>query len=129
MLDYTELKHKGGLTPWPPLAELPFAKVLAGNPVHSGRFDLGGFGKRTMAGVWECTPGSFEYTYPGDEICTLISGRISVVDERGKTHTYGPGDTFYTRKGEVAIWTVLETVRKIFHIHDPDAAELAQLAA
>jgi len=129
MLDYTELKDKGGLVPWPTLEELPFVKVLSGNPVHSGRFDLGGFGVRTMAGVWQCTPGSFEYTYPGDEICTLIEGRISVVDEDGRTHEYGPGDTFYTRKGEVVMWTVIETVRKVFHIHDPDAEELAQQAA
>ena len=28
MLDYTELKNKGGLVPWPLLEELPFVKVL-----------------------------------------------------------------------------------------------------
>ena len=63
-------------------------KVLEGDPVHSGRFDVGGFGVRTMAGVWQCTPGKFEYTYPGDEICTLIEGHISLVCEDGKTHEY-----------------------------------------
>ncbi len=125
MLDYTELKDRGGLEPWPPMAELDFIKVLDGDPVHSGRFDVGGFGKRTMAGVWECTPGRFEYTYPGDEICTLLEGRIQLVCEDGKTHDYKAGDTFYTRKGEVATWTVIETIRKIFHIHDPDSNDLA----
>ena len=44
VLDYTELKDKGGLEPWPTMEELPFVKVLDGKPVHSGRFDLGGFG-------------------------------------------------------------------------------------
>ena len=125
MLDYTELKDKGGLEPWPSMEDLPFVKVLEGEPVHSGRFDVGGFGTRTMAGVWQCTPGRFEYTYPGDEICTLLEGKIQLVCEDGKTHNYAAGDTFYTRKGEVATWTVIETIRKIFHIHDPDAAELA----
>ncbi len=76
MLDYVTLKDEGGLEPWPPLEELPFVNVLDGNPVHEGRFDLGGFGMRTMAGVWQCTPGSFEYTYPGDEICTLLQGKV-----------------------------------------------------
>lgn len=125
MLDYTELKDKGGLEPWPPMKELDFIKVLDGDPVHSGRFDVGGFGKRTMAGVWQCTPGRFEYTYPGDEICTLLEGRIQLVCEDGKTHHYTVGDTFYMRKGEVATWTVIETIRKIFHIHDPDSNDLA----
>ena len=36
MLDYTELKDKGGLEPWPPMKELDFIKVLDGDPVHSG---------------------------------------------------------------------------------------------
>ena len=89
----------------------------------------GGFGIRTSAGVWECTPGSFEYTCPGDEICTLLTGKISLIDENGRNHDYKAGDTFYMRKGEVATWTVKETVRKIFHIHDPDAEELAHKAA
>ena len=62
MLDYVTLKDEGGLEPWPPLEELPFVNVLDGNPVHEGRFDLGGFGMRTMAGVWQCTPGKFDYT-------------------------------------------------------------------
>lgn len=125
MLDYTVLKDKGGLVPWPSLKELPFAKVVAGDPKHEGRFDLGGFGQRTMAGVWQCTPGKFEYTYPGDEICTLLAGKLRVTDHEGKVHNYKAGDTFYTRKGEFAVWEILETVRKIFFIHDPDAKQLA----
>ncbi len=125
MLDYTVLKDKGDLVPWPRLEDLPFAKVLEGKPTHAGRFDLGGFGMRTMAGVWECTPGKFQYTYPGDEICTLLAGKLRVTDENGKVHNYKAGDIFYTRKSEVAVWEILETVRKVFFIHDPDAAKLA----
>ena len=67
----------------------------------SGRFDVGGFGMRTMAGVWQCTPGKFEYTYPGDEICTLLEGEISLVDEQGKTHEYRAGDTFIRAKARL----------------------------
>ena len=125
MLDYTELKDEGGLEEWPGFDELPFAKTLEGNPIQSGRFDVGGFGTRTMAGVWACTPGSFAYTYPGDEICTLLEGRIRLVAEGGEAHEYVAGDTFYNSKGEVWNWTVIEPVRKIFHIHDPDSDELA----
>ena len=125
MLDYTSLKDKGGLEPWPPMENLPFINDIKGNPLHSGRFDVGGFGMRTMVGVWECTPGSFEYTYPGDEICTLLAGRIRLTDEDGGSHEYTAGDTFYTRKGEVARWEVVETIRKIFFIHDPDSEQLA----
>ena len=125
MLDYTELKDKGGLEEWPAMSDLPFIKVLEGDPKHYGRFDLGGFTTRTSAGVWECTEGRFEYTYPGDEIATVLSGLIRLVDENGTAHEYGPGDTFYTSKGETVTWHVVEKVRKIFHIHDPAAEQLA----
>ena len=125
MLDYAQLKDEGGLEPWPPLGELPFVKVLEGDPVHEGRFDLGGFGTRTMAGVWQCTPGKFEYTYPGDEICTLLKGKIHVTEQDGTTHTYTAGDIFYTNKGEKVTWVIEETVRKVFFIHDPESEQLA----
>ena len=82
--------------------------VLEGNPEHQGRFDLGGFGMRTMAGVWQCTPGKFEYTYPGDEICTLLAGKIHVTEQDGTTHTYTAGDIFYTSKGEQVTWVIEE---------------------
>ena len=55
----------------------------------------------------------------------LLEGRIQLVCEDGKTHNYTAGDTFYMRKGEVATWTVIQTIRKIFHIHDPDSNDLA----
>ena len=125
MLDYVQLKDEGGLEPWPPLNDLPFAEVLEGNPEHSGRFDLGDFGTRTMAGVWRCTPGKFAYTYPGDEICTLLAGKIRVTEQDGTAHTYSAGDIFCTSKGEQVTWEVLETVRKVFFIHDPEAEQLA----
>ena len=125
MLDYTELKEEGGLVLWPPMEELPSINVLEGDPIHSGRFDVGNFCMRTMIGIWECTPGKFEYTCPGDEICTLLHGRIQLICEDGKVHDYVAGDTFYTRKGEVATWIVIKTVKKIFSIHDLDSIELS----
>ncbi len=124
MLDYSKLKG-GALEPWPPMGDLPFIKVLEGNPTHSGRFDLGGFETRQMVGEWECTPGRFEYTYPGDEICTLLEGRIRVTEKDGTVHEYKAGDTFFTVKNETVTWEVLEKIRKIFFIHNVDNEKLA----
>ena len=125
MLDYTELKEEGGLVLWPPTKELPSINVPEGDPIHSGRFDVGNFCMRTMIGIWECTLGKFEYTCRDDEICKLLRRRIQLICEDGKVHDYLAGDTFYTRKGEVATWIVIQTVKKIFSIHDLDSAELS----
>ena len=78
-----------------------------------------------MIGICECTPGKFEYTCPAGEICTLLHGRVQLICEDGKVHDYVAGDTFYTRKGEVATWIVIKTVKKIFSIHDLDSTELS----
>jgi len=51
LLNYTALKDKGRLEPWPPMEDLPFIDDTKGGPVHSGRFDVGGFGMRTMVGM------------------------------------------------------------------------------
>ena len=108
------------------MEELPSINVLEGDPIHSGRFDIGNFCMKTMTGIWECTPKKFEYTCPADEICTLLHGRIQLICEDGKVHDYVAGDTFYTRKGEVATWIVIKTVKKIFSIHDPDSTKLSK---
>ncbi len=84
------------------MEELPSINVLEGDPIRSGRFDIGNFSTRTMIGVWKCAPGKFEYTCPSDEIFTLLHGKIQLICEDGKVHDYVSGDTFYTRKGEVA---------------------------
>ncbi len=128
MLDYTKLKSWEGVEAWPPFDDLPFVTTLEGNPQHSGRFDHGGFGARTMVGVWECTPGKFEYTYPGDEICTLLEGHIRVTEGDGSVHDYKAGDSFFTVKGETVTWEVLEKIRKIFFIHDIDGEAAAAAA-
>ena len=120
MLDYTKLKAWEGVDPWPPFDDLPFVTTTEGNPQHSGRFDQGGFGARTMVGVWECTEGKFEYTYPGDEICTLLEGHIRVTEKDGSVHEHKAGDTFFTVKNETVNWEVVEKIRKIFFIHDID---------
>ena len=122
MLDYTELKNKGGLAPWPEFDDLPFVKVLSGEPKHNGRHDLGNFETRLQVGVWECSTGKFEYTYTGDEICTLLEGRVVITDTDGAAHHFAAGDTFFTQLGETVTWEVLEPVKKIFHIHNKEGA-------
>ena len=120
MLDYKKLKDEETLSPWPPLTELPFVEVKGGDPQHQGRHDIGDFTARLQVGVWECTPGKFNYTYPGDEICTLVDGKIRITEADGETHEFGAGDTFFAIQGETVTWEVIETVRKIFQIHNKD---------
>ena len=122
MLNYKELNNEDGLESWPPFSDLDFVNVLSGDPQHRGRHDVGDFGARLQVGIWECTPGKFEYTYPGDEICTLLAGKIKITDANRKTHEFITGDSFFTVRGEIVTWEIIETVRKVFYIHNIDGA-------
>ena len=114
MLDYNELNNTDGLVAWPPFSDLDFINVLSGDPQHRGRHDLGTFDTPLQVGVWECTPGKFEYTYPDDEFCTLLDGHIKVTDADGNIHEFKTGDSFFTVQGEKVTWEVIETIRKVF---------------
>lgn len=112
------------LDPWPFPEHGPSGyRVLRGDPRASGRFDLGSGGAAHRMGVWACTEGAFECVERGDELQTLLEGRLRIVREDGTSHEFGPGDSFFTRKGERLIWDVLEGVKKVFFTHDPDGRE------
>ncbi|MEM7196443.1 MAG: cupin domain-containing protein [Pseudomonadota bacterium] len=103
------------LESWPRPAESPGYTVLRGDPQTDGCFIQGNNTTPTRLGIWRCTEGTFEVTERGDELQTLIKGRLRLTGEDGVTHEYGPGDSIFTRKGERVIWDIRETVEKVFY--------------
>src|SRR5699024_12866916 len=65
------------------------------------------------SGVWEVTPGSFtsartEY----HEMCQIVTGRATIIEEDGTEFEVGPGSLFITPEGWKGKWIVHETLRK-----------------
>ena len=87
--------------------------------------DGGTFDGPLMSGVWECTPGKFEISYPWGELATLLKGRITVTDSDGRAVTYEPGDSFFVAQGQRVTWEVHEPTRKCFFIHVAKAESAA----
>lgn len=70
-------------------------------------------------GIWEVTPGTFTSTRPGyDEICQILSGTATIVEEDGTSFEVGPGTLFVTPDGWTGTWTVHETLRKMWVVTD-----------
>src|SRR5699024_3396862 len=68
-------------------------------------------------GIWECTPGAFNSSREGfTEICTILSGRVTLEVEGEEPMEFGPGDIMVTPAGWKGVWRVHETVRKQFTI-------------
>ena len=102
------------LAPWPVLESLDFVKVRAGTPQHAGTHLLGDADSPTQAGVWECTPGVFDYTFPDHEMCKIVSGDVVLTDPQGHSHRIGPGAVLITQRGDTLTWDIRKTVRKVF---------------
>lgn len=105
------------LEPWPFDNPASDYRILRGEPRASGRLDAGGNDQATRLGIWACTEGAFECTELGDELQTIVRGRLTLTRVGGESIECGPGDSIYTRKGERVIWDIHEPVVKIFFSH------------
>jgi uncharacterized cupin superfamily protein len=97
------------LEPWP----LDPAQVVAGAPQVSGAVlhDDG----RVVRGVWEHTAGTSR-DVESDELFVVVSGRATIEIEGGPVLEVGPGDAAVLRAGDRTVWTVHETLRKVFQV-------------
>ena len=107
-----ELQH--GLEPWPFDNPASDYRIVRGNPRASGRLDHGTHDGPHRLGIWSCTEGAFECTELGDELQTIIRGRLTLTRVGGEIISCGPGDSVFTRKGERVIWDIREEVTKVF---------------
>ncbi len=108
MLTYRVSEIPDELEHWPFVGEASDYKSLRGNPKVSGRLDIGKADSVHRAGIWRCTEGAVECNELGDKLQTIVSSRLRFVDAEGTEHFFGPGDSFFTRKGNRVIWDVLE---------------------
>lgn len=92
---------------------LPTASVVAGRPT-TATLPLAAIGD-TEVGVWEMTPGTATDT-EADEVFVVISGRaeIQFVSPALPTLEVGPGSIVRLTEGMKTVWTVTETLRKVY---------------
>ena len=107
------------LEPWPFLGEASNYQIIRGNPQASGRLDIGSNSGQHRMGIWACTEGAFSCTEVGDELQTIVSGRLIITRDDGESINCGPGDSVFTRKGERVTWDIQEDVTKVFFTYNP----------
>lgn len=107
----------GPLEVWPFTNPASNYVIHEGTPVASGRLDAGGgAGETTRCGIWKCTKGKFECTEMGDELMTILDGKVRVIDTLDNSVVeLGPGDSLFSRDGKRVIWDVIEDVTKVFY--------------
>jgi uncharacterized cupin superfamily protein len=99
-----------------PLQDVPTAQRVEGAP-RTGSVQFGKFGE-AVVGVWEMTPGVMR-DVEMDEILTVLSGAATVeFQDRGRI-TLEPGTIARLQAGQHTIWTVTETLRKVYVLLPP----------
>lgn len=92
---------------------LPADEVIIGKPT-TGAAALVTIGE-VEVGIWEMTPGTASDTEV-DEVFVVLSGhaRIEFVDPPLPALEVGPGSVVRLAEGQRTVWTVTETLRKIY---------------
>ena len=104
--------EKASLDSWPLAPE----QVIEGDPQASGTVLWKSDDSKLANGIWECTPGSFNWVH-ADETACLVKGRATVTPEGGEPIEIAAGDVVFFPEGTKTRWEIQETVRKAFHLH------------
>jgi uncharacterized cupin superfamily protein len=107
-------------------APIPAEDIISGDPQSSMAILWRSDDLKLYNGIWECTPGVFTLSHPGETVC-CVQGSATITPEGGEPVTLGPGDMAYIPEGTVARWEVHETIRKAFHSHDSSGTMIAGL--
>lgn len=104
------------------LAAVPADQVVAGTP-STGSVALGTFGGGESGGreygVWEMTPGAMR-DIEVDELFVVVAGEATVVFEGdavegdGRVIHLTAGSVGRLEEGDRTVWTVTETLRKVY---------------
>ena len=94
------------------------SQVLAGKPKLGNHTLFESEDGRIIRGVWQCTPGVVS-DVEQDELFVVIAGHATVEVEGGPTLELHPGVTGILARGAKTVWTVTETLRKVYQITLP----------
>lgn len=78
---------------------------------------------RSVAGFWEGEPGWVAFdSWPYNEVCVIVSGRVAIEDQDGIRVEFGAGDAFTVPAGFRGVWHTLESTKKVFVGVETDAS-------
>ncbi|PWW01840.1 hypothetical protein DFR52_102504 [Hoeflea marina] len=97
------------------LAERPIDPdwIVSGEPrARAARHSVSTDG-RAATQVWDCTAGSFHWTFYEEETVYILEGSVRVTTEDGNVRLLGVGDMAYFAPRSRALWEIDDYVKKI----------------
>ena len=84
-------RARDDLEHWPFGNEASDYVIVQGNPVASGPYRLCESDGSARLGIWRCTEGIFDCNELGDELQTILQGRLILTLEEARTHRVRSG--------------------------------------
>ena len=107
------------LDPWP----IDTTNILVGDAEAHGTVLWQSEDKLLCNGVWSCTTGKFNWEYTWNETFYLVQGKISISIGNADSKEYNSGDLVFVPTGTNTTWTIIEPVRKVFHLESETPLE------
>jgi uncharacterized cupin superfamily protein len=92
--------------------------IEEGEPKARARGGVRAADGSVWTGEWDCTAGTFTWTYNEDEIIRIIEGEI-LLEIDGQFRSFGANSTIFFPLGSTVRWKVPKYVRKVFFMRRP----------
>jgi uncharacterized cupin superfamily protein len=101
--------------------------IVAGTPraragLHSESLDC-----KTSTNIWDCTAGSFWWTFHNEETVVVLEGSVRVTSQNGAMRILKTGDIAYFARNTKALWEIDTYVRKIAFVRHPHSKQVTML--
>ena len=92
---------------------IPQEWVLNGAPAARSKILVRSRDWTSSVVVWDCTAGSFRWTYGQDETIFVISGEAFLLLENGEERRFGAGEVGFFPAGVTCNWRIADHIRKV----------------
>lgn len=93
--------------------------IVEGNPVARAGLHSPSIDGNASTHIWECTAGTFWWTFDGEETVFILEGQVRVTTPNGETRTLKPGDIAYFAEDTKALWDIDDYVKKVAFCRAP----------
>jgi uncharacterized cupin superfamily protein len=101
----------------------PSAEPLSGEITTRSWVPFASSDGQILCGIWECEPGASRWEFHDrGEFIHVLSGRMTVQQDGEAPQELREGSSAVFPVGWTGVWTVHETLRKVFTVYRPAAA-------
>jgi uncharacterized cupin superfamily protein len=103
---------EGGCPHVPPLTDYD-ACSIGWSEIEYRHFEAAS--PHVVVGFWSGRPGEITFdSWPYTEICSILSGKVAIRDQKGNRVEFAVGQTFLVPKGFAGDWITIESATKFF---------------